>query len=117
MDNRLLTLLAHPTGRLINARAAYALDIDRIMRGAAERGCYLELNAQPDRLDLSDAHCRLAKQIGVKVAISTDAHATHELDFMCFGVGQARRGWLEAEDVLNKRAWDVLHGLLHRRGH
>ena len=103
MDNRYLNILAHPTGRLINQRPASAVDIERVMRGAVARRCYLELNAQPDRLDLTDAHCRLAKQVGLKVAISTDAHATVELDLMRFGVDQARRGWLQPEDVLNTR--------------
>jgi DNA polymerase (family X) len=101
MDNRCLNVIAHPTGRLINRRQAYALDMERVMRGALERGCYLEVNAQPDRLDLTDVHCRMAKELGLKVAISTDAHAPVELDFMRFGVDQARRGWLEPEDVLN----------------
>jgi len=90
MDNRCLNILAHPTGRLINQRPAYALDMERVMRGAVERGCYLELNARPDRLDLNEVHCRLAKELGLKVAISTDAHAAIELDFMRFGVDQAR---------------------------
>ena len=115
MDNRCLNILAHPTGRLINERPAYAVDMERVMRGAVERGCYLELNAQPDRLDLTDAHCRLAKQLGFKVAISTDAHATVELDFMRFGVDQARRGWLEPEDVLNTRPLSELRTILRRR--
>ena len=84
------------------------------MRGAIERGCFLELNAQPDRLDLTDVHCRLAKQLGLKVAISTDAHATIELDFMRFGVDQARRGWLEPADVLNTRPLGQLRHLLQR---
>ena len=66
MDNRCLNILAHPTGRLINERPASAIDMERVMRGAVERGCYLELNAQPDRLDLTDAHCRLAKQLGLR---------------------------------------------------
>jgi DNA polymerase (family 10) len=86
MDNRCLNILAHPTGRLINQRQAAAIDIERVMRGAVERGCYLELNAQPDRLDLIDSHCRLAKQLSLKVAISTDAHSIVELDFMRFGI-------------------------------
>ncbi len=114
MDNPWLNILAHPTGRLINQRGPYPLDMERIMRGAAERGCYLELNAQPDRLDLADMHCRLAKQVGVKVAISTDAHAETELDFMRFGVDQARRGWLEPDDVLNARPLGELHRRLKR---
>jgi DNA polymerase (family X) len=116
MDNRCLNILAHPTGRLINERQAYGIDIEKVMRGAVERGCFLELNAQPDRLDLTDVHCRLAKQLGLKVVISTDAHATTEFDFMRFGVDQARRGWLESADVLNTRGLEELRSALsHRR--
>ena len=112
MDNRCFTILAHPTGRLIDERPAYALNMQRVMKAAIERGCCLEVNAQPDRLDLTDAHCRLAKELGVRLAISTDAHSTHELDFMRFGVDQARRGWIEADDVLNTRSWSELKPLL-----
>jgi len=115
MDDRYLDIIAHPTGRLINERAASAVDMERVMRGAVARGCYLEVNAQPDRLDLTDVHCRLAKQLGLKVAISTDAHATVELDFMRFGVDQARRGWLEPEDVLNTRPLSELRTILRQR--
>ena len=115
MDNRCLNILAHPTGRLINERPAYAIDMERLMRGAVERGCYLELNSQPDRLDLTDVHCRLAKELGLKVAISTDAHATVELDFMRFGVDQARRGWLEPGDVLNTHSLSKMKDILRRR--
>lgn len=114
LDNRWFNILAHPTGRLINQRGAYALDMERVMRGAVERGCFLELNAQPDRLDLADMHCRLAKQIGLKLAISTDAHAAIELNFMRFGVDQARRGWLEPDDVLNARPLGELRKILMR---
>lgn len=114
MDNRLLNIIAHPTGRLLNQRSAYAVDMERVMHAAVERGCFLELNAQPDRLDLNDAHCRLARQLGLKVAISTDAHATVELDFMRFGVDQARRGWLEAADVINSRPLPELKAILRR---
>jgi DNA polymerase (family 10) len=114
MDNRWFNILAHPTGRLINQRPAYALDMERVMRGAVERGCYLEVNAQPERLDLADSHCRLAGQMGLKVAISTDAHAAVELDFMRFGVDQARRGWLEPDDVLNTRPVGELIKALRR---
>jgi DNA polymerase (family 10) len=115
MDNRCLNILAHPTGRLISQRPTSAVDMERVMRGAVAHGCYLELNAQPDRLDLMDAHCRLAKQLGLKVAISTDAHATIELDFMRFGVDQARRGWLEPENVLNTRSLNELRTILRQR--
>ena len=101
MDNPHFTILAHPTGRLINQRAAYAIDLDRVMAAAKDRGCCLELNAHPSRLDLDDIHCKNARDMGVKVAISTDAHTLDGLEMMRFGIAQAGRGWLEAGDVLN----------------
>jgi DNA polymerase (family 10) len=106
--------LAHPTGRLINQRAAYEIDMERVMEAALERGCYLELNAQPERLDLNDVHCRMAKDLGLKLAISTDAHTMSNLEHMRFGVDQGRRGWLEPENVLNTRPWRELETLLAR---
>ncbi|TVP88352.1 MAG: DNA polymerase/3'-5' exonuclease PolX [Thioalkalivibrio sp.] len=114
MDHACFHILGHPTGRLINEREAYEIDIERIMDAALERGCHMELNAQPDRLDLHDAHCKLAKEKGLKVAISVDAHATTDLEFLRFGIDQARRGWLEADDVLNTRKWGDLKRLLKR---
>jgi DNA polymerase (family 10) len=85
-----------------------------MVEGTAERGCFLEVNAQPQRLDLDDTGCRLAKEMGVKVAISTDAHAASNLAYMRFGVDQARRGWLEADDVINTRPLGALRKLLER---
>ncbi len=114
MDNPYFNVLAHPTGRLINQRAAYELDMERVMEAALERGCYLELNGHPDRLDLKDVQCRMAKDVGLKLAISTDAHAASNLQHMRFGVDQGRRGWLEPEDVLNTRPWRELERLLAR---
>ncbi len=114
MDNPYFNVLAHPTGRLINQRAAYELDMERVMEAALERGCYLELNGHPDRLDLNDVQCRMAKDVGLKLAISTDAHAANNLQHMRFGVDQGRRGWLEPEDVLNTRPWRELERLLAR---
>lgn len=101
MDNPHFSILAHPTGRLINAREAYDIDLERVLEAARERGCVMELNAQPDRLDLDDRGCRLAKEVGVKIAISTDAHRVADLELVRFGVDQARRGWLEPGDVAN----------------
>jgi DNA polymerase (family 10) len=101
MDNPYFTILAHPTGRLIGERGAYELDMPAIMRKARRRGIAVELNAHPDRLDLTDVHCRMAKDEGVLVAISSDAHSVDGLDVLRYGVGQARRGWLEKKDVLN----------------
>ncbi len=114
MDNPYFNILAHPTGRLINQRPGYEVDMERVMEAALERGCYLELNGQPDRLDLHDVHCRMAKDMGLKLAISTDAHSTSNLEYMRFGVDQGRRGWLEPEDVLNTRPWRELKRLLAR---
>jgi DNA polymerase (family 10) len=109
-----MTILAHPSGRLIGERVAIDLDMEQILKKAKERGRFVELNAQPDRLDLIDLHCRRAKALGVLVSIATDAHSTTELDLMKHGIGQARRGWLEAGDVLNTRPLAELCALLAR---
>jgi DNA polymerase (family 10) len=114
MDNSYFTILGHPTGRLIHRRAPYALDLEAIVNAARERNCFLEVNAQPERLDLSDIYCRMAKDLGVKVAISSDAHSIAQLSFMKFGVFQARRGWLEKDDVINTRKLSALKKLLKR---
>lgn len=114
MDNRHFNILAHPTGRLINERAPYAVDLEKILEGAKERGCFLELDSQPDRLDLTDEACRLAKDIGVKLAISSDAHSAGQHDLLRFGIDQARRGWLAAADVINTRGLGPLRTLLKR---
>jgi DNA polymerase (family 10) len=115
MDNRCCDLLAHPTGRLLAEREPYAVDMERLMKEALARGCFLEVNAQPQRLDLNEADCRMAKDLGLKLAISTDAHSTAQLAYMRLGVAQARRGWLEPGDVLNARPWKELAKLLRRR--
>ena len=107
-------ILAHPTGRRIDERAPYDVDIERVMEAALERGCFLEVNAYPDRLDLNDVHAKMAKDMGLKLAISTDAHRVDELNYMRYGVGQARRGWLEARDVLNTQPLSDLRSLLER---
>jgi len=112
MDNPFFTLLAHPSGRLIERRAPYDVDMPRIIRHARERGCYLELNANPERLDLLDTHCQLAREEGVLVSINSDAHSALDFDNLRYGVGQARRGWLEKRDVLNTRKLPALRKLL-----
>jgi len=114
MDNPYVDIIAHPTGRLIGQREPYDVDMERLIAAAAERNCCLEINAEPDRLDLNDMHAQAAKSAGVKLAISTDAHATHALAYMRFGVDQARRGWLEADDVINTRPLAQLSKLLKR---
>jgi len=103
MQNPCFSILAHPSGRLIEERAPYDVDMLAVVRKAKRLGVALELNAHPDRLDLTDAHCRMAKDEGVLVAVNSDAHGVDGFDVLRFGVGQARRGWLEKEDVLNTR--------------
>ena len=115
MDNRYFNIMAHPSGRIIGAREAYEFDIDRVMEAAAKNGCFLELNAHPDRPDLNDVHCRKAVSYGLRVPISTDAHSTGGLANVRYGVYQARRGWLTAADVLNTRSWSELERLFRRR--
>jgi DNA polymerase (family X) len=112
MHNPHVSIIAHPTGRLIGEREPYAIDMERVIAAARDTGCHLEINAQPDRLDLNDMHVHAAKQAGVKLAISTDAHSTNSFDYMRFGVDQARRGWLEAGDVINTRSLADLHKIL-----
>jgi DNA polymerase (family 10) len=114
MDNQYFNILAHPTGRRIGERAPYDVDLEQVMEAALARGCFLEINAQPQRLDLDDVHAKMAKDMGLKLAINTDAHSVAELKLMRFGVGQARRGWLEADDVLNTQSWEDLKRLLER---
>ncbi len=115
LDNPNVNILAHPTGRLIRKRRAIDFDLDRIMRAAMERGCFMEINAQPQRMDLNDRQAIAAKEMGLKLAISTDAHSTWELSNIRYGVSQARRGWLEASDIVNTRSWEQLKKLLQRK--
>ena len=114
MESPYFKILGHPTGRLIGQREPYQVDMEEIIQAAQRNGCVLEVNAHPDRLDLNDIHCRMAKDRGVQVALSTDAHRLGDLDYMRFGVGQARRGWLEPEDVINTRSVTELRKLLSR---
>ena len=101
VQNPNTSLIGHPTGRLLLRRDAYSFDIDAVLKAAAQKKVAMELNAYPDRLDLSDRHLRLAKQHGVKIVINTDSHHTSHLDKIRFGVLQARRAWLTKDDVLN----------------
>lgn len=112
MDHPHFSILAHPTSRLLEERAPCAFDLERVIRHARERGCFLELNAQPSRLDLDDRACRMARDAGVLVSIASDAHSTLELAHLQWGVGQARRGWLEPDHVLNTRPLAQVRALL-----
>ena len=101
LSNRNVSILGHPTGRLLLRRDAYQFDMDAILKSAARNRVAMELNSYPDRLDLCDRHLRMAKQQGVKIVINTDSHHTSHLDKIRYGVLQARRAWLDREDVLN----------------
>jgi DNA polymerase (family 10) len=114
MENPHFNIFAHPTGRQINERAPYDIDIEKIIREAKKNKCYLEMNANPERLDLSDTNAKMARDYGVKLSISTDAHSVDNLKNIKYGVYQARRAWLEASDVLNTHTWTELKKLLKR---
>jgi DNA polymerase (family 10) len=114
MDHRYFTILAHPTGRLLLERDPYEVDLERIIHHARERGVYLEINAQPSRLDLNDIAIRMAKEAGVLLVVSSDAHSPYDFAKLSFGVDQARRGWLEAKDLINTRPLPELIKLLRK---
>ncbi|HNY66074.1 MAG TPA: DNA polymerase/3'-5' exonuclease PolX [Deltaproteobacteria bacterium] len=115
MDNPGFTIFGHPTGRLIGKRAPYEINLERVMEAALQRGCFLEVNSHPERLDLDDIFCRQAKDMGLRLAISTDAHSAADLDYMSLGINQARRGWLEKGDVINTLPVGELKGIMKRR--
>jgi DNA polymerase (family 10) len=103
LENPHVRILGHPTGRKVLSREAYAINVDRILRRAAELGVAVEHNASPARSDLNDLNLRLAKEHGCKIVVDTDAHATEELDQMRYGITQLRRAWLTKDDILNTR--------------
>ncbi|HEU5250531.1 MAG TPA: DNA polymerase/3'-5' exonuclease PolX [Thermoanaerobaculia bacterium] len=110
-----VNVLCHPTGRILGRREPYAIDMARVARAASDLGVLLEINAQPDRLDLTDVHVKMAREAGARFVISTDAHRVAELDFMRYGVDQARRGWCTAADVANTRPLEKLRRMLEKR--
>lgn len=108
-------ILAHPTGRRLNRREPYPVEMREIIAAARDSGVLLEMNATPERLDLNDAHAAMARQAGVKLVISTDAHRMHELDWMRHGVDQARRAWCEPQHIANTRPLAEFRKLLRKR--
>jgi DNA polymerase (family 10) len=114
LDNPHVRILAHPSARLIDERAPIEVDMQAVVRRAKARGIALELNAHPDRLDLDDVNARMAKEEGALVAIDSDAHGVFDFENLAFGVGQARRGWLEPRDVLNARPLGEIRRFLAR---
>jgi DNA polymerase (family 10) len=117
IENPYTQIIGHPTGRLLLRRDAYAYDMERIMDAAKKYGVAMECNASPERLDLKDIHLRMAKERGVKIVVSTDAHSTRGLQTMRYGVQMARRGWIEKNDVINTLGLEeMLAGLRVRPG-
>lgn len=115
LENPHVAIVAHPTGRLINRREPYEVDLDAVFAATKKLGKFLELNANPARLDLNDVFCAAAKGHGIRLAISTDAHSTDGLDVMRYGILQARRAGLTAKDVINTRSWKQFRKLLPTR--
>jgi len=108
VSNENVNILAHPTGRIIGEREGYSFDMDKVMQAAKDNGVAMEVNAFPERLDLSDVHCAMARERGVTISIDTDAHNVRQLDYMLYGVATAKRGWVPPELVLNALSWDDL---------
>lgn len=107
-----ISILAHPFGRLLGSRPPYALDFERLLTAVQQRGCYLEINAQPLRLDLNDVHAKAARERGILLSIASDAHSCDQFGFLANGIRQARRAWLAREEVLNARPLHELRALL-----
>jgi DNA polymerase (family 10) len=114
MENPHVDCIGHPTGRKINRRDPYELDFEAVLETALETGTFLEINCQPDRLDLDDNHARAAAEAGVKLVVSTDAHRVHELANMRLGVAQARRAWIGPDQIVNARPWRDVKRLMKK---
>jgi len=114
MENPHVDLVAHPTGRLLGQRESYSVNVERLVEAARRTGTVLEINAGPERLDLRDTQARMAQERGVKLAINTDAHTRYQLRYMEFGVGTARRGWVEKKNVINTLPLNDLRAFLRR---
>jgi DNA polymerase (family 10) len=115
MDNPYVDCIGHLTGRRIGTRGPRDVDVARVIEKALEVGCFLEINGQPDRLDLRDVHARAAKDAGLKLVVNSDAHQIAAQSYVELGIGQARRGWLEKGDVANTRTWKQLDKLRRQR--
>jgi DNA polymerase (family 10) len=116
IENPYVSIVAHPTGRLINRREPYAVDLEQAFAAASRQGKFMELNANPARLDLDDVHCAAAKRHGIPIVISSDAHSALGMDVLRYGVLQARRAGLTAADVANTRPWAKVRAMLGKKG-
>jgi DNA polymerase (family 10) len=115
MENPFTDIMFHPTGRIINRRPGYAVDMRALLDAAKRTHTVMEVNAHPGRLDLNDQHVRAAVAMGVRLSIDTDAHAVNELGYMRWGIGQARRGWAQKRDIINTRSWRDMLKLLKKK--
>jgi DNA polymerase (family 10) len=115
MANPYVDCIGHLTGRKIGKRTPAPIDLERVIEGALATGTFIEVNSQPDRLDLSDVHARAAREAGLKLAIDSDGHQISALAYVELGVGLARRAWLERKDVLNTRTWKQIEQLKKKR--
>jgi len=115
MDNPYVDCIGHLTGRRILTRAPRDVNVERVIEKALAVGCFLEINGQPDRLDLRDVHARAAKEAGLKLVVTSDAHAVSSQNYVELGIGQARRGWLTKDDVVNTRTWKQLEKIRRKR--
>jgi DNA polymerase (family 10) len=115
MANPYVDCIGHLTGRKIGRRTPAPIDLERVIEGALATGTFVEVNSQPDRLDLSDVHARAAREAGLKLVINSDGHQIGALDYVELGVGQARRAWLAPRDVLNTRTWKQIERLRKKR--
>jgi DNA polymerase (family 10) len=116
LENPIVDMIAHPTGRLLVDRPGADLDIEEVINTAAQTGTILEINANPQRLDLKDVHVRRAIELGVTLAINSDAHHPDHMDFLHFGIGAAQRGWATAADVINCRPVEEFSSYVFSRG-
>ncbi|MCW2976981.1 MAG: hypothetical protein JWM06_2262, partial [Actinomycetia bacterium] len=115
MENPYVDCIGHLTGRRIRTRGPRDVNVDRVIEKALEVGCFLEINGQPDRLDLRDVHARAAKEAGLKLVVDSDAHSVSAQSYVELGIGQARRGWLTKDDVVNTRTWKQLEKIRRKR--
>jgi DNA polymerase (family 10) len=115
IDNPYVDCIGHLTGRRIRTRGPRDVNVERVVEKALEVGCFLEINGQPDRLDLRDVHARAAKEAGLKLVVNSDAHQVKAQNYVELGIGQARRGWLTKDDVVNTRTWNQLEKIRRKR--
>ncbi|HWM10193.1 MAG TPA: histidinol-phosphatase, partial [Solirubrobacteraceae bacterium] len=115
VEHPLIDALGHPTGRKIEKRHPYDVDMEQVIAAAAKAGTMIEINASPARRDLNDVHARAAAEAGVRILVNSDAHSIAELDLRRYGIATARRAWLTADQIANTRSWKAFQKLRKKR--